>query len=61
MQTYEESVESGGKCIITTYCIGYILAMVIRWSRSMSIHLALYHGALSWGYVLWFAIKTGRL
>ncbi len=38
------------------YFFGVILAMVISWSLNHGILWAILHGALSWAYVIYYAI-----
>jgi len=38
------------------YVLGSALAIVLSWSRSASILWCIFHGLLSWAYVLYFAV-----
>ena len=38
------------------YCLGMVIAVVISWSRNGSILWCILHGALSWIYVVYFAV-----
>ena len=44
--------------------IGYIgqsLAMILSWQRNGSILWAILHGICGWFYILFYAVKTGRI
>jgi hypothetical protein len=48
---------SGKNEIVKTgITFGSALAMTISWSVHHSIILAIIHGALSWFYVIWYAL-----
>jgi hypothetical protein len=57
MKTLEEKITEAFDWF---YGMGWTLSMVISWSLHGSIHLALAHGICSWGYVIYFMIKTGK-
>jgi hypothetical protein len=40
----------------TVYAMGMTLAMILSWSRNVSIPWCLLHGILSWAYVVYFAV-----
>ena len=37
------------------YALGMTIAVVLSWSRNASILWCMFHGVLSWGYVIYFA------
>lgn len=47
--------------IFTGLSFGSALAIAISWSLHKSIVWACIHGLFSWFYVLYFAIKSGRI
>jgi hypothetical protein len=38
------------------YFVGLPLAMVLSWSRNASILYCIWHGSMSWAYVVYFAL-----
>jgi hypothetical protein len=43
------------------WLIGCILASVLSWSRNASVLWAIPHCILSWFYVVYYALVTGRI
>jgi hypothetical protein len=41
--------------------LGSMLSVTISWSNWHSIIWAIFHGVLGWLYVVYFALKDGRL
>ena len=52
----EGLVSLRGGCIGLGYAFGMALAITLSWSRNASILWCILHGALSWGYVIYFAV-----
>ena len=55
METTKQSV---------TYYVGGVgttLAMILSWQRNASILWAILHGFCGWVYILFYAVKTGRI
>jgi hypothetical protein len=38
------------------YFFGVVLAMILSWSRNASILYCIWHGCMSWAYVVYFAL-----
>jgi tetrahydromethanopterin S-methyltransferase subunit G len=54
----ERKVEQApGNAISVGYVMGVALAMILSWSKNASILWCIFHGLLSWIYVIYFAIK----
>lgn len=43
-------------CLTGSISMGSALAMILSWDRSHSILWAIFHGFLSWVYVIYYAI-----
>jgi hypothetical protein len=41
--------------------LGMAIAACISWSQWQSITWAVIHGLFSWGYIIYFTVKDGRL
>ncbi len=42
--------------ISLSYALGMAIAVVLSWSRNAAITYCIFHGLLSWGYVIYFAL-----
>ena len=51
---------SDSRYVDTGLSMGSALACIISWGANDSILWAILHGILSWFYVLYFAVETGR-
>ena len=57
LETHEQSRNSMLlTCLI--YLPGLVMSLVLSWSINHSIILAVSHGYLSWGYVIYYAVQN---
>lgn len=56
MPTEGDRMSAGRELVRTGISMGSALAMIISWSKSASVLWAIFHGILSWLYVIYYVI-----
>lgn len=56
LETEVRKMKSSSRFIHSGWVFGSALAMTISWSTHQSVLLAILHGALSWFYIIYYAV-----
>ncbi|MBR3840036.1 MAG: hypothetical protein IKM20_02755 [Erysipelotrichales bacterium] len=57
LENQKDSQLDSRKTVTTGISLGSVLAVVISYTKWQSIGWAIFHGLMSWGYVIYYLIK----